>query len=201
MATDEAYTAYFRGLGTAALCDVLQAIRGGQSPPGAPQPWERGRGFEYLVMRAFEAEQSTIAARVHYALSVPAEDLVGPALGAGSQGAVEQIDGVLHLEHLTFLVECKAESSVDLAPLAKLRNQLLRRPAGVVGLLVVLDDVTPAAAMLARFMMPQAVLIVAGEEFPWGLRNARLLEMLLWKHDQAVLRGVPDARFQEMYNV
>jgi len=47
---------------------------------------------------------------------------------------VEQIDGAIYTDGLSCLVECKdQDSNIAIDPVAKLRNQLLRRPAGAVG--------------------------------------------------------------------
>ncbi|MCC5621225.1 aminotransferase class I/II-fold pyridoxal phosphate-dependent enzyme, partial [Nostoc sp. CHAB 5715] len=46
-----------------------------------------------------------------------------------SKEVLEQIDGVVYSEGLAYIIECKDEcEAVDILPIAKLRNQLLRRP-------------------------------------------------------------------------
>jgi hypothetical protein len=89
-----------------------------RSTPG----WDAGRAFEYLVLRAFQLD----GAEVKWPYSVTLFDEV-----------VEQIDGAVHCVGLSCLVESKdfADKTVDITPIAKLRNQLLRRPAGTVGLI------------------------------------------------------------------
>lgn len=82
--------------------------------------WDAGRAFEYLVLRAFQLD----GARVKWPYSVTLFD-----------EEVEQIDGAVHCLGLSCLVESKdfTDKTVDITPIAKLRNQLLRRPAGTVG--------------------------------------------------------------------
>jgi hypothetical protein len=52
-----------------------------------------------------------------------------------NEGEVEQIDGVVYSDELACLVECKDEAGkVNFEPIAKLRNQLLRRPGAAIGM-------------------------------------------------------------------
>jgi hypothetical protein len=90
-------------------------IAAGQTPA-----WEPGRALEYLVLRAFQLD----GAAVTWPFEV---DIAGEI--------VEQSDGAVHYEGLSCIVECKDTAvPVYVEPIAKLRNQLLRRRAGVIGL-------------------------------------------------------------------
>jgi hypothetical protein len=49
---------------------------------------------------------------------------------------VEEIDGAIHLPGLSCLVESKDwEKNVAIGPIVTMRSQLLRRPAGTIGLM------------------------------------------------------------------
>jgi hypothetical protein len=58
----------------------------------------------------------------------------------------EQIDGSVRFGGLHWLIECKDEKEdVAVDPIAKLRNQLLRRPSGTVGLVFTTTKLLPFA--------------------------------------------------------
>ncbi len=97
-----------------ALLALWQAIETGDTPE-----WGSGKAFEYLVLRAFQLE----GAEIHWPYRVTI---------AGDE--VEQIDGVVYTDGLACLIECKDQREpVNIAPVAKLRNQLLRRPGSTIG--------------------------------------------------------------------
>ena len=61
---------------------------------------------------------------------------------------------------LNCLVESKdLGENVPLGPIAKLRYQLLRRPAGTIGLMFSSKSFTEPAVLLAHFALPQAILL------------------------------------------
>jgi hypothetical protein len=105
------------------------------------QGWDSGKAFEYLVLRAFQLE----GAEIRWPFDVRIAD-----------STVEQIDGVVYTDGLACLIECKdwaAKANVE--PIAKLRNQLLRRPGGSIGLVFSRQGFTDPALTLARFTLPQ----------------------------------------------
>ncbi|MFM5983876.1 MAG: restriction endonuclease, partial [Sphaerospermopsis kisseleviana] len=81
--------------------------------------WDAGKALEYLILRAFQLDGAEIA----WPYIVKVQDKI-----------VEQIDGVIYTDSLACLIECKDTSDeVNIEPIAKLRNQLLRRPASAIG--------------------------------------------------------------------
>jgi hypothetical protein len=117
MPTNEEYEAEIKKQGWPELRQLWTAIKARDTGW-----WERGRAFEYLVLRMFHLDN----AQVRWSYGV---DLLGSA-------EVEQIDGSLRIGNLYCLVESKdEESNIGIAPIAKLRNQLLRRPASTIGFL------------------------------------------------------------------
>lgn len=145
--------------------------------------WEPGKAFEYLVIRAFQRD----GAAVTWPFSVR---LFGEE--------VEQIDGAVYWEGLSCLIESKDTSdNMTVAPIAKLRNQLLRRPAGTLGILFTSGGVTDAARSLAYFSLPQAILLWSGDELEHALHEERMGEFLIWKYRACVEFGMPDYDIRE----
>jgi hypothetical protein len=73
-----------------------------------------------------------------------------------------------------------------------LRNQLLRRPAGVVGLLFSSRGFTDPAVQLAHFTMPQAILLWSGDEVEFALSNRKIGAFLEMKFRACVDEGMPE---------
>ena len=128
--------------------DTLWAQISARATPG----WESGMAFEHLILRAFELSNAEVI--WPYAVS----------LKGGGQ-AVEQIDGMIQVDHITCMIESKDKGvAINVEPLAKLRSQLMRRSAGVIGSVFSFSGFTEPARTLAQFMFPQAVLLWTGEE-------------------------------------
>jgi hypothetical protein len=101
----------------AVLQGMLANIKRGRNIRG----WSIGRALEYVVLRQFQIEGAVVT----WPFDVSLENEV-----------VEQIDGAVHYQHVSSLLECKDHASaVNVEPFAKLRNQLLRRPPGTIGML------------------------------------------------------------------
>jgi len=147
--------------------------------------WEQGKAFEYLVIRAFQLD----GASVKYSYSVR---LFGEE--------VEQIDGVVYCSGLSCLIESKdlaPKVNVDIAPIAKLRNQLLRRPAGTLGLVFSRTGFTNPARHLSYFSLPQAILLWSGEEIKYALERQSICELLVLKYRVCVEDGLTDYDVRE----
>lgn len=141
--------------------------------------WEAGKAFEYLVLRAFQLD----GAEVKFPYSVKLFD-----------EEVEQIDGAIHCLGISCLVESKdfTDRKVDIAPIAKLRNQLLRRPAATVGVVFSRTGFTDPARNLSRFLSPQAILLWDGDEIKYALDNEKICELLVLKYRVCIEDGLPD---------
>lgn len=147
--------------------------------------WDSGKAFEYLVLRAFQLD----GAEVKYSYSVR---LFGEE--------VEQVDGVVYCSGLSCLVESKDfadKVNVDIAPIAKLRNQLLRRPASTLGLVFSRTGFTDPARHLSYFSLPQTILLWSGEELKYALERESICELLLLKYRVCVEDGLPDYDVRE----
>lgn len=163
------------------LRDLWAAIQAGE-PPG----WEGGEALEYLVIRAFELDPGEPATvRYPYEASLFGEK-------------VEEIDGAVHLPGLSCLVESKDwGKNVAIGPIVKMRSQLLRRPAGTIGLMFSKKDFTIPAKYLAHFTMPQAVLLWSGFDLQIALGEGRICEFLRLKHRVCCEDGIPDYDLRE----
>jgi hypothetical protein len=140
--------------------------------------WEAGKALEYLVLRAFQLDGAQV--RWPYLVELFGEE-------------VEEIDGAVYYAGLSCLVESKDLSeNVAISPIAKLRNQLMRRPAGTVGLMFSGTGFTEAARLLAHFTLPQAILLWSGEEIEYALAQERTCDFLVAKYRACVEDGLPD---------
>ena len=100
-------------------------IKAGDTPG-----WDGGKVLEHLVVRAFQLSKL----EAEYPYDVPPGGV-----------AIEQIDGLVHMDCHTFLIECKDKETVDIEAIAKLRNQLLRRPDTTFGCVFAADRFTAPA--------------------------------------------------------
>lgn len=145
---------------------------------GTAAGWPPGRALEHLVLRAFELGGATV--RWPYPVRV--------------DGAiVEQIDGAVYLGSLSCLVECKdtaAPTRVD--AIAKLRNQLLRRHASVIGLMFSRKGFTASALTLAQYLAPQVILLWTGGDIAYLLEHEDFCSALRRKYQHSIEMGIPE---------
>ena len=85
-----------------------------------------------------------------------------------------------------------ADKKVDIAPVAKLRNQLLRRPTTTIGAVFSRTGFTDPARTLSRFLSPQAILLWDGNEIEYALDNEKICELLILKYRVCIEDGLPD---------
>jgi len=91
------------------------------------------------------------------------------------------------------LVESKdEEAKIAIAPIAKLRNQLLRRPAATIGFVFSSGAFTVPAIHLAHFALPQAILLWSGNEVEKALEQATICDYAELKFRACVDLGMPD---------
>ena len=112
---------------------------------------------------------------------------------------VEQIDGAIHCSGLSCLVESKdyAQASVDTTPIAKLRNQLLRRPASAIGAVFRRTGFTSPARQSAYFTLPQTILLWDGNEIEYALKQEAICKFLVLKYRICVEDGLPNYDIRE----
>jgi hypothetical protein len=111
---------------------------------------------------------------------------------------VEEIDGAVHLPGLSCLCESKDwGKNVSTEPIVKMRSQLLRRPAGTVGVVFSSKSFTEPAIALAHFMMPQAVLLWSGFDLQVAMDAGEISKFLRLKHRKCCENGIPDFDLRE----
>jgi hypothetical protein len=174
MPTDAEYQRRIQLADNATLVQLLERIEDHAEIEG----WEPGRALEYVLLRQFQLE----GAEVTWPFRVELEERV-----------VEQIDGVVYCVGISCLLECKdVHEPVDVEPLAKLRNQLARRPSGTLGVIVARSGYTRPAKLLAQYMTPLSLLLWEFEELRYAVQGQRLVSGLLAKYRYAVERAMPD---------
>jgi hypothetical protein len=170
------YRARIQAMDREALLRLWKGIQLGDTPG-----WPPGKAFEYLIIRAFELEGAT----VRYPYTVAFRD---------SDRALEQIDGAVHHAGLAVLIEAKDQpkTPLNVDPIAKMRNQLLRRPAAAIGAIFSRSGYTEIARILATFTAPQTILLWEEEEIDLTLTKPGMCEALETKYRFAVEEGIPN---------
>lgn len=154
------------------LLTLWEAIESRDTPG-----WDAGKAFEYLVLRAFQLDQA---------------DVVYPYGVRVSGAEIEQIDGIIYVEGLACLVECKDWSDgVSIEPIAKMRNQLMRRHASTIGIVFSHGGFTAPAVILARYVAPQMILLWDGNEVGYALRQRQMCQALRAKYRFCIEQGDP----------
>ncbi|RFP56495.1 MAG: hypothetical protein BJG00_013845 [Limnothrix sp. CACIAM 69d] len=180
MTTAKQYETIAQSLDWEGLRSLWADIEARQTPG-----WDAGKAFEYLIIRAFQLD----GAEVKYPYSVR---LFGEEL--------EQVDGVVYYSGLSCLVESKdlaGRVNVDIAPIAKLRNQLLRRPASTLGLVFSRTGFTEPSRHLYHFSSPQTILLWSGEEIKYALERESICELLVLKYRVCVENGLSNYDVRE----
>jgi len=158
------------------LASLWESIVSGNTPG-----WEPGKAFEYLVLRAFELEGAEV--RWPYIVTI-----------AGKE--IERIDGFVYTDGLACLVECEdSAENADVAPIAKMRNQLLRRPAATIGIVFSRSDFTESAITQAGFVAPQTLILWHGEEIAYALKRKSMRRVLVTKYRYCIEHGA------QFYNI
>ena len=162
--------------------DALWAAILGQQTPD----WESGKALEYLILRAFQLELVEVRWPYRVRFQASGEEL-------------EQIDGVIYLGELACLVECKdynngggKKKNINFEPIAKMRSQLMRRPAATIGSIFSSGGFTEPALTLANFTFPQTILLWNGEEIAFCLQTHTFNQALITKYRKCIEFGIHD---------
>jgi hypothetical protein len=178
MATDEEYQ---KRISSYKRRDLLRLWRQIQNEQAVD--WEPGRAFEYLVLRAFQLE----GAEVRWPYQVKLSDEI-----------VEQVDGLVHCDGLSCLIECKDQTEpVNIAPIAKLRHQLLRRPVSALGAVFSRSGFTAPVRILAHYLAPQTILLWNEAQFDYALQKRWLRRGLVAKYRFCIAEGSGFYDFRE----
>jgi hypothetical protein len=166
------YKSTAQGLGWDELTELWRRIKGGTA-----SDWDQGKALEYLTVRAFELSDL----RVEYPYDVPP-----------GGNPIEQIDGMVFLDHIPFLIECKDSESVDIEAIAKLRNQLLRRPPVTMGCVINTGAYTLPALILTDFAVPPQITLWTGADVGVALDARDFKELLVKKYRDLCMFGLTD---------
>lgn len=170
MVTPSKYEQWIRVIDWNGIQEMWKSLRAGHAPG-----WDPGKAFEYLILRAFELD----GAEVRWPYTVSTQGHV-----------VEQIDGAVYAGGLACIVEAKDSGRpVQFHAVTKLRQQLARRPSGVLGLLFSRTDFTESARILAQFLVPQNILMWSGNELTQAIEHRRLVRALEAKYRYCVEHG------------
>lgn len=173
MPTSAEYEARIKGLDWEGLKALWVGIQARDTPGWAP-----GRALEYLILRAFEIDGAEV--RWPYSVEVEGEE-------------AEQIDGAIHVGGLSCLVEIKdTADQINIVPVAKMRNQLMRRPSGTVGLVFSRAGFTQPAIILTRYISSQTILLWYGSEIGHALGRGKICDLLVRKYRACTEEGIPD---------
>ena len=177
MPTEVDYRQRIAGYTSPQLLDLWGQIQRGDTPG-----WDDGKALEYLVLRAFEVEGAVVT----YPFTVQ----MGGEI-------VEQIDGAVYTDGLSCLVECKDhENNIAIDAVAKLRHQLLRRPAGIIGLVFSSTNFTRSTIILAQYSASQAILLWDREDLDYALIHQQMRIGLVTKYRYCAERGLPNYSLQ-----
>lgn len=144
---------------------------------GTPE-WAAGKALEYLVPRMFQLDGATV--RWPYETKLSGQ-------------VVEQVDGAIVVGGLYCLLECKDEKPpLNIEPIAKMRNQLMRRPASTIGLLFSMSGYTAPAQILANYLGAQTILLWHPEEIGLAVKENRIAPLLEAKFRACVEEGIHD---------
>ena len=139
--------------------------------------WSQGKAFEYLVIRGFELS----GLRVEYPYEVPPAGRI-----------IEQIDGLVYLDDIPFLIECKDKDKVDIEAIAKLHNQLLRRPPTTMGCVLSSGTFTGPALLLAGYMTPYRILLWTNFDIERAIAVRSFQDVLRYKYERICMYGLID---------
>jgi len=172
MPTNAEYEALVTGFNHGDLVGLWDAVRNGVSLP----QWGSGRALEYLILRAYQLE----GAQVRW----PYDVRVGGNI-------IEQIDGSVHFDAISCLIECKNYAyPINGEAIGKLHYALTRRPPAAIGAVFSRSGFTQPAMALASFSAPQRVLLWDGDEIDYALRSNLMREVLTKKFRFAVDMGI-----------
>ena len=140
--------------------------------------WNDGKLLEYIVLRGFELEREGCVTYPY--------DVIDP--DSEYKKPIEQIDGVVHVDELHALVECKDydHAKIKVEPLTKMRNQLARRHGAVFGMFFSITDLTTPALIQVKYMAPQMIIIWSKEDIDHCLKTGHFIECMKAKYRMAV---------------
>lgn len=147
---------------------------------GEPVPnWASGKAFEYLVVRAFDLEGTSV--RWPYIVTYPQKF-----------GTMEQLDGVVYVDNRPFIIESKDLSeSAAIEAVAKLRFRLESRPPYTMAVLFSVNNFSLPTEIFTQFASPLNVLLWNSSDLDVALPARSMTEGLRQKIEYAIEYGLP----------
>lgn len=147
--------------------------------------WDSGKAFEYLVVRMFELD----GLKVKYPFNVNMPF---------NLKTMEQIDGVVYHDSIGILLESKDYSdtndkiklNVNIEPIAKLRNQLNRRPYLTIGCVFSAGGFTEPVSTLIDYLGNETILLWTQEEINLCIKKKSIRNYLLHKIENRIEHGI-----------
>lgn len=186
MTTDAEYTERVKSYKWKDVENLWRQVLGCKTPD-----WDAGKALEYLVLKGFQLGGADV--RWPYSVDI---------LGAPN---VEQIDGIVYVDGISIMVECKdysnpegTKSNISFEPISKLRNQLSRRPNGLVGCLFASGGFTAPAQILMNFTKPETILCWTGADIDYCIKKKDFIGALRVKYQKCIERGIHDFDLQTL---
>jgi hypothetical protein len=157
------------------LVNKWRSIRSNREISG----WAPGKAFEYLVIRAFQLEETDV--RWPFEVTYPQKF-----------GIVEQLDGIVYVDHRPFIIESKDRNdAVTIGTVAKLRFRLEKRPPGTMAVLFSVGRISTPTEVFAQFASPLNVLLWSAADMEVALHSSGMTDGLRRKFAHAVQYGLP----------
>lgn len=182
--TDDDLMSKARALDSAGLCRLWGQVVARETEP----EWGPGKALEGLVLRAFELEgkQDPSAISVCWPERVRTRYLP-------KNMELEQLDGVVHLGGISFLIECKDRAEeVDAGPISLMRLHLEGRPPCTMGMLFSMGGYKEPARYLAYNSRPLNVLLWEQKDIDWAIRGGGFVELTRRKLRRAIEARIVD---------
>lgn len=155
------------------IATLWDQVKAGETPD-----WDNGKALEYLVVRAFRLS----GLQVEYPYDVP----------PGGK-PIEQIDGLVYLGELAFIIECKdTKDAVDMEVIAKVCNRLARRPPTTMGCVFVAGSFSTSALLLADLTTPHRVTLWTQDDIEASFRASDFKATLEKKYRYLCQFGLVD---------
>jgi hypothetical protein len=166
------YVEAARSMQWAELRVLWEAIKRGKTTG-----WPPGKALEYLVVRAFELERLVVA--YPYEVSV-------------DNDVLEQIDGIVYLNELAFIIECKDTALQDADLVRKTIYQLSRRPPATMACIVITGRLTESAKTLAKWIFPHRIVFWQPADIEQAIDTQSFKSTLIEKYRSLCKNGLLD---------
>jgi hypothetical protein len=150
--------------------------------------WPRGKALEHLIIRGFELS----GASVHYPYNVPPDG-----------HPFEQIDGLVYLNGIPVLVECKDKETQGSDVVARLKCQLDRRPPATLASVFISGSLTAGARTCFDRNLPHRITVWETRDIERAINERDFLAPLAEKFHYLCQYGLqePFDRFDKSENV